>query len=178
MGGMGSSSSGVRLRRAEPNDNDEVATVHVRSWQAAYRGLLPDDYLDALKVSDRAGRYTFGDVSSVAPVTTVAVDGQGICGFATTGPCRDVDASDAGEVLAIHVDPDWWDHGVGRMLIRDARDRMAAQRFPDAVLWVLAGNERAKRFYRLDGWIPDGQRRHEAVHGVSVDELRYRRPLP
>lgn len=38
-GGMGSSLSDVRLRRAEPNDNDAVATVyvHVRSWQAAYR---------------------------------------------------------------------------------------------------------------------------------------------
>ena len=48
----------------------------------------------------------------------------------------------------------------------------------DAVLWVLIGNERAKRFYRLDGWIPDGQRRDEEVHGITVDELRYRRPLP
>jgi len=175
---MGSSSSGVRLRRAEPNDNDAVATVHVRSWQRAYRGLLPDDYLDGLNASDRASRYTFGDVSSLATATTVAVDGEAICGFATTGHCRDSDAPDAGEVLAIYVDPDWWDHGIGRMLIRDARDRMAAQGFPDAVLWVLVGNERAERFYRHDGWILDGQRRNEQVHGITVDEIRYRRPLP
>ena len=27
----------------------EVARVHVRSWQAGYRGLLPDAYLDGLR---------------------------------------------------------------------------------------------------------------------------------
>jgi ribosomal protein S18 acetylase RimI-like enzyme len=168
----------VRLRRAEPTDNDAVATVHVRSWQAAYRGLLPDVYLDGLNASDRADRYTFGKMGSDSPLTTVAVDGQVICGFSTTGLCRVPDATDVGEVLGIYVDPDWWDQGVGRMLIRDARDRMAAQGFPEAILWVLVGNEQAERFYRLDGWIPDGQQRVEEVHGIAVDELRYRRALP
>jgi hypothetical protein len=37
------------LRRAEPADAMEVARVHVRSWQVAYRGLLPDAYLDGLR---------------------------------------------------------------------------------------------------------------------------------
>lgn len=47
-----------------------------------------------------------------------------------------------------------------------------------AIPRVLVRNERAKRFYRLDGWRPDGQRRDEEVHGITVDELRYHRPLP
>jgi len=33
------------LRPAEPDDALAVARVHVRAWQAAYRTLLPDDYL-------------------------------------------------------------------------------------------------------------------------------------
>jgi hypothetical protein len=33
------------LRRAEPGDAMDVARVHVRSWQAGYRGLLPDAIL-------------------------------------------------------------------------------------------------------------------------------------
>ena len=37
------------LRPAEPDDAMEVARVHVRSWQAGYRGLLPDAYLDGLR---------------------------------------------------------------------------------------------------------------------------------
>lgn len=167
----------VLLRRAEPGDEYEVAQVHVRSWQAAYRGLLPDDYLDALDPADRAPRYAFAEVRSDRPHTTVAVDEAGICGFATIGPCRDPDSSGAGELYAIYVDPDWWDRGVGRMLIQDARRRLVDHGFSDAVLWVLVGNERAERFYRVDGWTPDGQRRLQDVHGITVDETRYTRPI-
>ena len=43
----------VELRRAVPGDENEVAEVHVRSWQVAYRGLLPDAYLDALRPAGR-----------------------------------------------------------------------------------------------------------------------------
>jgi hypothetical protein len=49
--------------------------------------------------------------------------------------------------------------------------------FGEAVLWVLAGNDRAERFYRADGWALDGGRRQEEVWGVSAEELRYRRAL-
>ena len=37
------------LRPAEPGDASAVALVHVRSWQAGYRNLLPDEYLDGLR---------------------------------------------------------------------------------------------------------------------------------
>ena len=38
----------MTVREAQPRDAAEVAGVHVRSWQVAYRGLFPDDYLDGL----------------------------------------------------------------------------------------------------------------------------------
>jgi GNAT superfamily N-acetyltransferase len=165
------------LRRAEPADALAVAGVHVRSWQMAYRGLLPDDYLDALRPEDRAARYTFGELSPDRPLTIVAADGETICGFATTGPARDDESPRTGEVLALYVDPDHWGTGVGRALIKAARENLVDQAFDAASLWVLAGNDRAERFYRIDGWAPDGSRREDEVWGVSVDEVRYRRSL-
>jgi GNAT superfamily N-acetyltransferase len=77
----------------------------------------------------------------------------------------------------VYVDPDRWRRGVGRALIREARARLARQGFEDAALWVLAGNERAERFYRLDGWGADGSRRRDQTWGLTVDEIRYRRSL-
>jgi len=59
----------------------------------------------------------------------------------------------------------------------DARQRLAAAGFTDASLWVLDGNARAERFYRLDGWTPDGARRPEELWGVVVDEIRCRTAL-
>jgi hypothetical protein len=54
---------------------------------------------------------------------------------------------------------------VGRVLLIAARAALVASGFREAVLWVLAGNERAQRFYRADGWLPDGARREEDVWG-------------
>jgi ribosomal protein S18 acetylase RimI-like enzyme len=171
----------MEYRRAGPGDEPAVAEVHVLSWQAAYRGLLPDEYLDVLQPEERAARYTFSKTGPDEPITTVALDGTFVCGFVTTGPCRDDDRLDGaknGEVYALYVHPRWWDRGVGRALIEIARQRLESDDFGAAVLWVLVGNERAQRFYGADGWQPDGGRRTQEVHGIDVDEVRYRRPLP
>jgi GNAT superfamily N-acetyltransferase len=165
------------LRAAKAQDAMDVARVHVRSWQAAYRGLLPDEYLDALKPEDRAARYTFENPDTAKPWTIVAeVDGF-IAGFATTAPARDADAEGCGELCALYVDPDYWGRGIGAELIKGARARLVELGFQQAVLWVMKGNLRADRFYAIDGWQPDGQERSEVVWGIAVNELRYRRKL-
>ena len=144
------------MREAQPQDAAEVAGVNVRSWQVAYRGLFPDDYLDGLRAEDRMAHYTFGDGRPGSPATLVAVIDATICGFVATGPARDEDAADAGEVYAIYVDPQAWGRGIGRSLIAEARTRLSRQGFTEAVLWVHAGNERAQRFYRATDGSPTG----------------------
>jgi ribosomal protein S18 acetylase RimI-like enzyme len=167
----------LTLRDARPEDAAQVARVHVRSWQVAYRGLLPDEYLDGLRAEDRAGRYTFHLVGPDHPATTLALEDDEVCGFATTGPARE-SATTVGEVYAIYVDPSAWGRGVGRVLMANARSRLAGLGFTEALLWVLVGNARAERFYRADGWLPDGQRREDEVWGFRVSKIRYRRRLP
>jgi GNAT superfamily N-acetyltransferase len=165
------------LRPAEPVDAMAVARVHVRSWQVGYRGLLPDAYLDGLRAEERAERYDFANKDARAPATMVATDGGMICGFATTAPARDSDLAEYGELFALYVDPEWWGRGVGVSLICAARGRLRDLRFRNAALWLLAGNARAERFYRLDGWLPDGLSRTDTVWGVTVNEVRWRRAL-
>jgi hypothetical protein len=89
-----------------------VARVHVRSCQAAYRTLLPDDYLDQLRPEDRAPSYDFTSRDPVKPRTTVAVEKGLIHGFATTAPSRDPDLADHGELCALYVDPEQWGRGM------------------------------------------------------------------
>lgn len=165
----------VMVRPARTDDALAVAGVHVRSWQAAYRGLLPDAYLDGLRPEERMTRYTFDSDDPVVPHTVVAVDSGVLCGFATTGRCEDPEAPGAGELQALYVDPSSWGAGSGRTLIEEARSRLGELGFTTAVLWVVVGNERARRFYRLDGW-EDGVR-HDVVWDVPVDETHFRRHL-
>ena len=77
------------LRRARPDDALRVAEVHVRSWQAAYAGLLPADFLDGLDPARRARHYIFGTDRDDVVETVVAEEEDRILGFATVGPTRD-----------------------------------------------------------------------------------------
>lgn len=165
------------LRQAQPEDALAVARVHVRSWQAAYRALLPEGYLDQLCPEDRAAHYDFATRDPQRPRTIVAeVDGC-IHGFATTSPSRDSGLPDHGELCALYVDPAQWGCGVGVALIAAARAHLADAGFRNAVLWLLAGNLRGERFYRRDGWTSDEVRRTDTVWGVTVEEVRYLRSL-
>ena len=42
---------------------------------------------------------------------------------------------------------------------------------------VLAGNQRAIRFYRASGWSADGVVKHVQIGGKDVTEARYRRVI-
>lgn len=165
------------LRPAKPDDALAVARVHVSSWQAAYRGLLPDSYLDQLRPEDRAARYDFCGGDPLKPLTIVALDGEMIVGFATTMPARDADLAGDGELCALYVQPEFWGRGFGACLVEAARGHLHECGFRAALLWVLAGNARAERFYQIDGWVPDGHRRRETMWGIEVEESRYRREL-
>jgi GNAT superfamily N-acetyltransferase len=165
------------LRPAQPEDAMAVARVHVRSWQVAYRTLLPNDYLDQLRPEDRAAHYDFASLDPLKPKTIVAIDGDFILGFATTMPSRDPDLPGHAELCALYVDPDHWDRGIGAALISAARGSLFELGFRNALLWVLAGNARAERFYRIDGWTATGDRRTDTLWGITVNEVRYLREL-
>ena len=47
----------VTVRRATVADAPAMGRVVVRAWQAAYRGHMPDDYLDGLRAEDRAAYW-------------------------------------------------------------------------------------------------------------------------
>jgi GNAT superfamily N-acetyltransferase len=165
------------IRDANAEDALAVARVHVRSWQAAYRGLIDDEFLDRLRPEDRAARYDFGAAEPGAPRTIVAERDDEIWGFATTGPCRDEDAPGRGELYALYVDPPRWRTGTGRLLLREATIGMRREGFDEAILWVLRGNAGAERFYLADGWRRDGAEREEQPYGVVSHVVRFRRSL-
>jgi RimJ/RimL family protein N-acetyltransferase len=146
----------LRIRKATPADARSVAEVHVGSWRHAYRGMLPDEYLDRLSVDDREAmwREAFGEATSGA---FVAEAGDRIVGFASFGPSRDQDASArTGEIPAIYVEPSVLGAGVGRELMGAATAALSEIGYRRATLWVLEANERARRFYEKAGWTWDG----------------------
>lgn len=167
----------MNLRPAVPDDAMAVARVHVRAWQVAYKGIMPDEYLQGLRPEDRAQRYDFAGLDPTRPRTLVAVEADAILGFATIAPARDEGAIGQGELCAIYVEPECWGRGVGRALVSAARSDLRDLGFRQAILWVVAGNARAQRFYEADGWTRDGSHRPRQIWSVTVDTVRYNRLL-
>jgi GNAT superfamily N-acetyltransferase len=100
-----------------------------------------------------------------------------VVGFVTITPSRDEDAPAAGEIQALYVDPSRWRGGVGRLLLREACTRLRRRGFEEAILWVLAGNQRGEHFYEAHGWRRDGAARWEQPYDVRSRVIRYRRTL-
>jgi hypothetical protein len=45
------------IRPARPADIERIGAVHVLAWQAAYRDVISDAFLDGLDPADRAGMW-------------------------------------------------------------------------------------------------------------------------
>lgn len=167
----------MNVRPAVPDDAMAVARVHVRAWQAAYRGVMTAAYLEALQPQEWARRYEFTGLDPAKPRTLVALEADTILGFATYSLARDEEARGCGELCALYVEPDCWGRGIGRALVSAVRDELYQRGIRRAVLWVVAGNARAERFYRGDGWLPDGMQRVRQIGNVEVNTVRYGRTL-
>ncbi|WP_260460296.1 GNAT family N-acetyltransferase [Streptomyces sp. WAC04114] len=171
---------GLRIREMTLADCEGVAEVRVGGWRSAYRGLVPQSYLDRLSVEEDAERrraYLAQGDGSV--VNLVAEDTGGeIVGWACHGPYRDgeVGTEDA-ELYAVYVHPDQMGRGVGRALLAESVARCAAAGHGRLLLWVLKENDRARRFYERAGFRADGAEEPFEVDGVDVPEVRYSRPL-
>lgn len=166
----------MEVRTSRPDDAAAIARVHVRAWRAGYRGIVPDDLLDAFSIADRERDWR-RRLSEAGPgsVTLVAVgEDERIEGFCTSvRPSRDPDAeAETAEIAATYVDSDRWGAGIGTALLRGALAELRASGCEQATLWVLAENARALAFYRLFGFEPDG---HEGTHersGLPTVRLR------
>jgi GNAT superfamily N-acetyltransferase len=169
------------IRPIADEEIEEVARVHVRSWQSGYAGIVPEEFLATLDPAGFATRRRYRDVPPGGGSIVAVAEGQ-IVGHASFGPYRpekDVTDSSMGELYSIYVDPEHWGDGAGHRLFAAARERLTAAGFPGMRLWVLEDNHRARRFYERQGMRPDGEREVWVPRGYEVElpELRYVLPL-
>lgn len=164
----------MRIRTGGRQDTAEIARVHLATRRATYRGLLPDDVLGAM-TPDSVENWWREYLQRVPqPNTLLVADADGTAqGFAFLQQ-----AGGRGEIFAIHVHPQAQGQGVGRLLMRHALDVLGSWGCDRAVLWVLADNHGAQRFYDRLGWtlVPGGVR-VESIDGARVKEVSYELPL-
>ena len=161
------------VRDATVDDARGIAVVHIDTWRDAYRGIVPDDFLDALDYGDREQRWREGISAPDGPIRVVC-DGDRIVGWSCYGPTRDDDVrGPMGELYGIYVSSAYWGKGVGPALMADALAWLNV-RFPTSTLWTLEANMRARAFYERTGWMFDGTMKDDDRGTFVLKEVRYR----
>lgn len=165
----------VLLRVATDADQPAVGRLHHRSRAAAYAGLVDPESFAArgpeMLVEYWVERWRWEQQTHRM---TLAEDDGGLAGFTYIGPSE---TAGAAELYAIHLDPARVGTGLGRLLMIDALRELPRFGRDRAVLWVLEGNEVARRFYEKGGWTPDGVTRADQLNDRPVTHVRYSHPL-
>lgn len=183
--------AGVEAPRVLPVEQahlTELARCHTDCWVEAYRGLVPDSYLDkmsdlAVRVERWRPRLTEQD-SSVhvavirwpatpsscsSPTTPRAWSNERsqVVGLVWAGKSREMTgpALPELELRSLYVRRSWHGSGLASSLLRAAVADRAAW------LWVFADNPRARAFYRRHGFLDTGECRLDVDTGVEEVRL-------
>jgi len=169
----------LQVRPAEAKDALQIAKVHAGTWLFAYRGQMPDSFLNSLSTESRTKFWQEVLSNPNNPGTVwVAEENKKVVGFCSVGPGRDNDQTPGtGEIYAIYVDSNNMGKGIGSRLIDQGIEALKQQGFKAATLWVLDTNEKTRRFYESKGWKGDGATKTELHDGFELQEVRYRLTL-
>lgn len=163
----------ITIRPATPADAQRCAEIHIRSWDAAYTGRIPQECIERA----RARRPSLW--STIIPTANnqshyVIADGDTgeIAGFFVIEPARDADLpASVLELTSLYLDPAFLRRGLGRAAVQWIRTAAAERYFDTVSTWVLIGNAEAQAFYRACGFSPDGAVKPSGLGDTTVERL-------
>ena len=159
--------AGFEIRGATAADVPAIAALVDRMWRATYAGLVDDSFWATVPMTfwDREVR------AHLTPAVTalVAVRAGDVVGWVCSGPARSeqigIPRARVRELYTLYVGAPG--HGLGQRLLDAA--------LPDgekAELWVFEENVAAQRFYRRNGFTPEGSRHVYLPQTAALPEIR------
>ena len=165
----------VNVRLAVGTDAPLVSNIHLLSRASAYRGLLPDRYLDSVMPAESAAFWPgrMARLEAGAGVAYLAErDGAPIGFICLERP----DQHGSVCVDNLHALPEHKGRGAGSALLDAARIWALTRAATGLHLLVLEGNRPAAGFYESRGW-QLAAHLDDRMGGIPVVMLRYELPL-
>ncbi|MGN7478149.1 GNAT family N-acetyltransferase [Solibacillus silvestris] len=159
------------IRKAEMEDAENIAKVHVDSWRTTYKGIIPQNFLDKLSYEQRTTLWENNMANPAGTVYVAETDENKIIGF-VVGEKRDTNTEQgATDLSAIYLLEQWQGKGVGKLLLKQMMQTFKEQGFHKVYVDVLADNK-AREFYKYYG-AQYVKTIHIKFDGVTVDEEIY-----
>ena len=104
----------MEIRYSHKNDDlFEISNIYENSWKYAYRGIIPQEYLDSIP----KGRWA-KSITQVGMNTLVLIENGIIIGTASFCKSRWENYGDFGEIVSIYFLPDYIGKGYGKYLLK------------------------------------------------------------
>ena len=163
----------TEIRFATKDDIKDLALIHSTSWENAFKEIVyKEDLKMHTNVENVQGLYEAVLDNPKINVRIEHVDGKPHCIAAWSGR-RDIESSEAAEIICIHSLPANWGKGYGTFMMNYLLQEIKQQGFKNIVIWVFEKNTRARKLYEKLGFIDSGLTRLN----MGATELMYEKML-
>ena len=160
------------IRSANNQDTNQIAEVHVRTWQVAYKNQIPNEILENLSIKSRLNIWE-NIINDTTQKTFVYVLNNKVIGFCNIGKYRESKNKKLeGEIRAIYLLSEYWSRGFGGKLLSESLEYFNANGFEVVYLWVLKTNDRVINFYKKFGFVADGKIKTDQREEYILNEIR------
>ena len=141
----------VTIRAAVVEDAAAIAAVRVESWRTTYRGVIPDAYLDGMRVEDSAALWAriLATPRGDRRIVHVAETEAGVLGFVAAMKLQEAKFGFHAELTGIYLKPEAQRFGIGRLLMAETARACMVEGAEDMLVWVITQNQTARNFYEM-----------------------------
>ena len=166
----------ITIRLAKPADALDMAEVHMRSWEVAYKDIIPMEYI---KEKNATRPDLFKRIITDENTTQYVIQkGDKTVGIMCVVDMPQDDDADENvcELEGIYLHPDYYRQGIGTKAMEYAFDIARYWKKTVMTLWVFSENTGAIKFYEKCGFIADGSTKTYNC-GKIMECIRMRRDL-
>lgn len=136
----------MEIRKATLDDTKDISRIYALSWKKAYKGIVPQAYLDELREDFWEASFSGWLKGRVLTAQLIVESGKPV-GCIAYGKSRDKSLPDWGEIVSFYLLPEYFGRGYGKKLLETALSDFKESGYQNIYLWVLEENQRARHFY-------------------------------
>jgi ribosomal protein S18 acetylase RimI-like enzyme len=142
------------IRPATLEDTPALARVHVDTWRTTYVGIVPDKHLANLSYerSQALWQEHFHTQPDQQAYVVEVEPGQ-VVGLTSCGPIREPLGVIDGELYGLYILKAFQHIGLGKALVCQVVQNLAARGFHSMCLWCLKDNPACSFYERLGGFL-------------------------
>lgn len=163
-----------KVRRAIPSDSVELAYTKMNAWREAYPELLPKEFIEKnTNFEELYFAYQKATLQSGHAIFVVLYNNILVGMFEIRkGTAPEIEGNPC-ELLDMNYLPMYWNKGYGKRTYRYIKKIVKARKYDKIYLWVLSTNTRAKYFFEVCGFKPDGAvRKVKTGENTEAEEIR------